>query len=144
MPFFNVILMIIEIHDTKTIQQIRDEFSHFYPFLDLAFYKESHKIQEPSSGQNQYAPSKTIGEIRKKHNPGMLEIHPGQKTGILELEFHRHYGLNVQVLRHHGNAWIQTAGTDDLTLQEQNEIGRNTSEDSEHAEGRRIENEKLI
>ena len=46
----------------------------------------------------------------------------------MEQDFRNSYGLNVQIFRHHGDKWIQTMGKDELTLEEQNEIGRNATE----------------
>jgi len=136
--------MIIEIDDTKTIGEIRKAFSERYPFLSLEFYDEPHEVQEVSSTRHVYPHDKKIREIRKRHNPGMLEIHSHHKTGVVELEFRERYGLNVQVLRHHGHEWLQTAGTDELTLEEQNEIGRSASPEYLHGPERRLENEKLL
>jgi len=34
------------------------------------------------------------------------------------------YGMNVQVVRRSGNIWLETTMTDDWTLQQQNDHGR--------------------
>lgn len=136
--------MIIEINDTKTIAEIRNEFSEYYPYLCIEFYDIPHGVQEITSYKHQYPHDKTIGQIRKKHNPGMLEIYSRHKTGMIEQEFQKLYGLNVQILRRQGNAWIQTAGTDELTLEEQNEIGRHATQETLHGTDRVFENEKRL
>jgi hypothetical protein len=121
--------MIIEITGEKTIEEIRKEFSGYYPFLAIEFFDTAHRMEETSSYLHQYPHTKTIAEIRKNHNPGMLEIQPWHKTGFVEQEFRQHLGLYVQIMRHHGNTWIQTAGTDELTLEEQNALGASTMQD---------------
>jgi hypothetical protein len=136
--------MIIEIHDNRIIGEIISEFTAVYPFLKLEFYDESHQWQEASSHRYLLPHDKKIGEVRKKHNPGAMEIHAWQKTGGIEQEFRRLFGLNVQVLRHQGDIWIQTAGTDELTLEEQNVIGRNATQDLLHGTDRKFEQEKLF
>lgn len=117
--------MIIEIHDTKTIEDIREKFSSFFPFLKIEFFEHPHHWYEDSPEKTAYPVDKKIGEIRKQHEHGNLEIHSWNKTGDLEQTFRKKFGLNVQVFRLEGNKWIQTAGTDKLDLAEQNEIAKN-------------------
>jgi len=117
--------MIIEVTDSMTIEILRNKFSERYLFLSIEFYAEPHKWQEETSFVHLLAHDKTIGEVRSIHHPGGLEIHPWHKTGAVEQAFRKKFGLNMQVFRHQGNSWIQTAGTDSLTLDEQNEIGKN-------------------
>lgn len=136
--------MIMEINDTKTIEDIRREFSAYYPFLSIEFYDEPHLVGEASSFKHLLPHNKTIREIRKRHNPGMLEIHSWHKTGNVEREFKKLFVLNIQILRRQGNAWIQTVGTDELTLEEQNEIGRNATQDVSQNIDHPIEIEKPL
>jgi hypothetical protein len=136
--------MIIEIDDTKTIEAVMGEFSTRYPFLKIEFYDEAHHWQEESSRKHLLPHTKTIGEVRKKHNPGGLEIHSSQKAGTVEQKFSKRFGLNVQIFRHQGDEWIQTVGTDELTLDEQNEIGRNASLDLLEGNNGKFEREKPL
>lgn len=136
--------MIIEIDDTKTIETICKAFSARYPFLKIEFFDKPHHWQEASSANHQLAQNKTIAEIRRRHNPGGLDINPWQKTGIVEQEFHKRFGLNIQIFRHHGNSWIQTVGTDEFTLDEQNEIGKNASQDMMHGTDRKFLRGKAV
>ena len=53
----------------------------------------------------------------------MIEIHFWQKVGLIEKIFKNKFGLFVQVFRQHGDKWIQSVGTDELTLEQQNEAG---------------------
>lgn len=136
--------MLIEINDIKTLEQISKEFSAHYPFLKMAFYDEPHGWQQESSYKHHLPLNKTIGEVRKGHHPGAMEIHSWYKTGHVEQEFRNLFGLHVQILRHQGDTWIQTAGTDELTLEEQNEIGRKTTQGIINAVQGHIEKEKSI
>ena len=136
--------MIIEIDDTKTIDDIQEKFNDFFPFLKMEFYKHPHHWSESSEEKEMFSNNEKIGEIRKNHLHGTLEIHSWQKTGAVEQEFRKKFGINVQVFRHHGDLWVQTAGTDELTLAEQNEIGRKVSQDQLHGTNRKFENEKPL
>lgn len=120
--------MYIEIDDNRTIKEVQEEFHAHYPFLKLEFFKHPHGWTEPSSSNEVLKPEQTLSSVRKKHVPGLIEIYRSQKTGMVEQHFHRRFNLNVQIYRLHGDQWIQTAGTDELTLEEQNEIGRKTNE----------------
>lgn len=130
--------MIIEIRDEKTIEEICKEFSRCYPFLKLEFYYKSHGRQESSSLKDLVAHDKTIGELRTKGNEGFIEFHFWQKTGNIEHEFSSRFGLYVQVFRKQNDLWIQTLGTDELSLEDQNEAGQKASEDSLHGTNRKL------
>jgi len=116
--------MIIEINDTKTIVDVQDKFNTFFPFLKIEFYEHPHHWYEESKNKTVLPTDKKIGDIRKNHYHGELEIHSWFRTGDLEQTFRKRFNLNVQVFRLHGSNWVETVGTDKLTLKEQNEIGR--------------------
>jgi hypothetical protein len=136
--------MIIEIDDTKTIEEVAKSFCQNFPFLKIEFYDEAHHWQEQSSRKHMLPHYKTIGEVRKRHNPGAMEIHNWQKAGTVEQQFRKLFDLNVQLFRQEGDMWVQTAGTDELTIEEQNEIGRNASQDLLHGTDRKFEEEKHL
>lgn len=136
-------IMIIEIDDTKTIDTITKEFSDSFPFLKIEFFDEPHAWQQPSSIHYLLPKEKKIAEIRKKQTPAVMEIHSWQLTGVVEQEFKKIFGLNIQVFRHHGAEWIQTAGTDDLTLEQQNEIAANATQELMYGTDRKSENNRI-
>ena len=121
--------MIIEINDTLTIGEISDAFSAAFPFLTIAFFTAPHARGAPSSLNQRIPPGNTIAEVRTVHRPGVMEIHAWHKTGTVEQEFGKLFGLYIQVFRREGAAWIQTADTDPRTLEEQNEAGRNAGQE---------------
>lgn len=136
--------MILEIRDSKTVEELRKEFSEYYPFLCLEFYDQPHQLQEATPVRHRYRHDRTLGQIRGVYEPGFIEIQPERKTGEVEQEFINRHGLFVQILRHHGDAWVQTAGTDELTLEEQNELGRKACENFRNKTGGVIENDKYL
>lgn len=56
---------------------------------------------------------------RHPHNAD-IEIYADMSVADLEQLFEQEFGLHVQVLRKEGNFWVETAFTDNLSLQEQN------------------------
>jgi hypothetical protein len=121
--------MIIEINDSLTIGEISSSFAAGFPFLSIAFFTAPHQWGEASSLKQRIPADKTIAEVRKVHQPGVMEIHAWHKTGTVEQAFSKLFGLYVQVFRREGAAWVQTADTDPRTLEEQNQAGRNASQE---------------
>jgi glycerol-3-phosphate O-acyltransferase len=121
--------MHIEINDNTTLRHIQDVFSDFYPYLQLEFYKQTHKKYEASKEKDIIYPGKTIAEIKQTHISGLLEILPVYKVADVEKKFLQRFGLSVQVLRKEKDKWLQTTGMDDFTLKELNELGRNSSDE---------------
>jgi hypothetical protein len=119
--------MIIEINDTLTVGEISDAFSDGFPYLSIEFFNGPHAWGKASSLEEKIQADKTVAEIRKVNQPGSIEIHGWHKTGTIEQEFGKIFGLYIQVFRKEGSAWVQTADTDPRTLEEQNEAGRNAS-----------------
>lgn len=136
--------MIIEINDERTLEEINEKFSDFFPFLKLEFFPGPHHWYEESPGKKKLKPGLRIGDIRKKHEQGSLTIYSWMRTGDVEQDFRRKYDLHIQVLRLHGGEWIQTVGTDKLTLKEQNELGQHTSSDAGHTADSRTERKNLF
>ena len=121
--------MIIEINPNKKLKDINSAFTKVYPFLKLEFFSKSHKWQESSSVLQLLQQDQTVSEVT--HSllcSGFIELHYWQKTGVIEMMFLQQFNLSVQVYRKNGDNWIQTSGTDELTLEEQNEAGMKDSQ----------------
>ena len=114
--------MLIEIDDSKTISDLQDRFSLCFPYLKIEFYNTPHHWQEPSAGKHLLDPATRIGDIRRKHAPGILEIKSWYRTGQVEQLFKKLFGLNAQVFRLENNHWKQSTQSDDLTLGMQTQI----------------------
>jgi len=134
--------MHIEINDNTSLREIQKVFSDFYPYLKIDFFRKSHKKFEASAEKDWIEPHTTVGNIKKTHVSGLLEIRPLNRVYEVEKEFLQHFGISVQILRREKKGWEQTAGLDNLTLKELNEWGRNSSDeyilsepDSEYNDG---------
>ncbi len=113
------------ITDKATIAEIQESFSSHFPNLKIEFYKKDHELGEGSVEKEKWPQEKNIGQIRNTHQNGDLRINGHLKVATLEKLFHDEYGLNVQVFRKSGSAWLQTTATDEWTLSEQNSRGQN-------------------
>ena len=116
--------MIINITNRTTIKDVQKKFSVAYPFLKIEFFDKQHDEGERTKNGHLYDPVFKVLAIAKKPEAGWITVHPWQKTGFLEETFKDRFGLFPQVFRREGDRWIETAGTDVFTLEEQNNIGR--------------------
>ena len=114
--------MLLGISDNKTISDLQDKFNECFPHLKLEFYHKRHKLNHASLEEQRIKEDLKIGEIRKKHNSGTLEIKSWDKTGDVEQRFREEYGLYVQIFNLENGQWVQSVKTDELTLAEQSEI----------------------
>ena len=121
--------MHIEINDNTSLREIQEVFSRFYPYLKIVFYSKHHKKYEPSDEMDEIDPNVLVDDIKTTHVSGVLEILPSYKVSEVEKEFQQRFGLSVQIFRKEKNDWKQTNRTDDFTLKELNEIGRNSSDE---------------
>lgn len=116
--------MKINIIEDDLIVNIQRDFQYYYPYLKLRFYKNPHEKGE-GSRENEcldiYTP---IEEVTMFHTSCSINISPDYTVADLEDDFFRNLGLCVQVFRQSGNIWLETTSTDDWTLQQQNEKGK--------------------
>src|SRR6478735_6104890 len=113
--------MLLNINDNKKISDIQDKFNECFPHLKLEFYDKRHKPGQASWEEQRIKEDIQVGEIRKKHYSGILEIKSWDKTGEVEQRFKEEYGLYVQIFRLGNGLWTQSVKTDELTLAEQSE-----------------------
>jgi len=114
--------MLLNIHDNLLLEDIQDHFSKSFPSLKIEFYRHPHKWKKGSMQQDQIDTTMKVADIRKKHDPGVLEIKSTDTTGHVESMFKDRFGLNVQIFRKGKNCWIQTITTDNYSLQQQAEF----------------------
>jgi hypothetical protein len=119
----------MEINDQTALREIQLVFSNFYPYLQLGFFRKGHDRYEVSSEGDTIEPDVTVGDIKKTHVSGLLEIQPSYTVADVEKEFMERFGLSVQVFRKEEDKWVQAMGMDDFSLRDLNEIGRNSSDD---------------
>lgn len=112
------------INKNKKILSVQKEFQERFPFLKIEFYDSPHAEGEGSEKKNTLDSSGTLEESSKKFSEGNLHISPIMTATELEQAFEEKFGLSVQVFRKSGNIWLQTITTDELTLTELNQKGK--------------------
>jgi hypothetical protein len=112
--------MLLYIDDNKTVGDLEDKFNECFQHLKIEFYDMKHRWGKSTLDEHKIEENRRIGEIRKNHNNGILEIKSYYKTGRVEQDFRHLYGLNVQIFFNSNNEWIQSVSSDDLTLGELN------------------------
>ena len=120
--------MILKINDSKTISELKMRFAECFPFLKLEVYYRSHKWKEGTRSQFLVSPDKKLGEVRRNHLQGDMDIKSWHKTGEVERDLQEKFGLNDQVFRRYKTGWIQSTKTDSLTLKEQSDMASKTVE----------------
>jgi hypothetical protein len=120
--------MIVKIDDNKTISSIQQEFNAVFPYLKLEFFKSAHAVHQGNSKKDMLNSNLTLKQFRNKHIHGELEIMEGTKVSDLENSFQTLFGISAQVFRKSAGSWIETSVTDDWTLKQQNDEGKDLSD----------------
>lgn len=136
--------MILEINNNLLIKDVQNLFNLAYPYLKVEFFKKPHQWGTYSDEHEKLKADKKIGSALKKKHPVSFTIHPSDRTGDIEKQFHDLFGLEIQIYRKQNEHWIQSAGTDELSLEEQNSIGKKSTEDVAHITDEWIEKEKFL
>lgn len=124
--------MHLHIAPNRLISDLQKDFNKEFPFLKLEFFR--NRVQSPAFTFQQMLPhNKRIAEGQDTIADGDIEITPDMKVKDLEKIFRDQFSLAVQVFRRSGNLWLETTMTDDWTLAQQNEHGRELSTDSKKA-----------
>lgn len=119
--------MEIYISEDATIASIQCEFRDVYPFLALEFYRQPHESGQASPPGEKLPPETAIDDIRIMHPFGWLNIDSSRTAAEVEHDFRHNMGLNVQILRRSGDLWLATTRTDEWTLYQLNEAGKQSA-----------------
>lgn len=120
--------MTIKIDHSICIRQLNKKLQAGYPFLKIEFSDRPHGEGEQTRKGHWYDIGFKLFDIAKKKEVGFVSLQPWHKVGQVEELFKTRFGLYPQIFRRENDKWIQTAGTDVFTLDEQNEIGKKTVE----------------
>ncbi len=126
--------MTIRIDNTRTYKELQQDFNAMFPFLKIEFFKRGHAVEEGSSAQKMIRQDKLLHSIEKLHEEGVMEILPTLTVAAFEQTLLNRFGLATQVFRKSGNLWLETTMTDQWTLGQQNEHGREISSPKENKE----------
>jgi hypothetical protein len=120
--------MTLTIDDNKKISAIQQEFTAMFPYLKLEFFKYAHKVHQGNPKKDMLNTNLILKQIRDKHANGKLEIKENMKVSDLETAFQTLFGISAQVFRKSAGSWIETSVTDDWTLKQQNDEGKDLND----------------
>jgi hypothetical protein len=118
--------MTLHLTTDKVIRDVQHEFTEAYPYLKLEFFSN------PGGGGQSYyrkhlnwdIPMQKAGLVQR----GELALSDNMTVGELEKKLQVEFGLQAQVSRKSGNCWLETTMTDNWTLKQQNDHGRDLSQ----------------
>lgn len=116
------------ISDNKKIKEVQVAFNEKFPYLKIEFYSAHHEPGHGTPVVYKLSDSKTIGEVRTRHEEGDLTVEGDMLVQELETALENKFGLHAQVFRKSGAMWLQTTSTDQWTLAEQNRKGGHSEE----------------
>ena len=125
--FTNMKTMHLHISPNSLISDIQNEFNRLFPFLKIEFFNNKSFTRSNYSASHLIPHQKKIGECQLGIKDYAIEIENEMKVSVLEKLFKEHFNLAVKVLRKSGNLWLETTMTDNWSLEQQNNHGRELS-----------------
>jgi len=125
--FINPETMHLKIAPNRLISEIQKEFNEVFPFLKIEFFKSKSFSRSDFMAHQIIPPTRKIGDGQQAITDGDIEVAEEMKVKELEKIFKDQFSLAAQVFRKSGNLWLETTMTDDWTLQQQNDHGREIS-----------------
>lgn len=119
--------MKLTIKPSVKISELNNSFNNFFQFLKLEFFKTPHTGTESTPAEYMIRQDLKLDEIPGYKGDGILEFDPLTEIQEIEAAFRDRFGLNVQVFRKSGNIWLETCGSDEMSLYESNEMGKRKS-----------------
>lgn len=113
--------MYLQINGEHLVSEVQKNFATLFPWLKIEFFKCGEL----------YPPVKTIPSTwqlkeawQLKKDKGLLKVCDCMTVADLERAFMEEFGLTAHVFRRSGNGWLKTTMTNQWTLQQQNDSGR--------------------
>lgn len=119
--------MNLQISPNRLISDIQKEFNKVFPFLKLEFFYNKNQSRSKISAKEIIPHNKKIGDEQRIVTDGEIIINDEMKVNELENIFKQKFSLSAQVFRKSGNLWLETTMTDNWTLLQQNNHGREIS-----------------
>ena len=118
--------MMLDISQNRSISEVQHDFNRQYPFLKIEFYQGNSTFNRSSKRQH-LIHSMPIEHAGLTKN-GKIEVNDYMTVGELENIFSSEFGLSAQVSRKSVILWLETTMTDNWTLKQQNDHGKELSE----------------
>ncbi|HKH61698.1 MAG TPA: hypothetical protein VKA49_12745 [Flavitalea sp.] len=114
--------MKLELSPDTTVKKINIEFQKQFPFLKIQVVQHQHKQGESSLLDTAIVNHTALKQI-PDYRPGTINFAPSDSVGEVEQRFWKSCRLAVQIFRKSGTVWLETAQTDNLSLEKQNAMG---------------------
>jgi glycerol-3-phosphate O-acyltransferase len=119
--------MILQINKNDSLKTFQKQFNEYYPFLKIEFFKRitaDEALIKPCVFFEQRFEKKLNGSDKQSVS---IDINRKKKIAELEKDFDMLLGLSARVFRRSGNVWVETTLTNDWSLEDQNEEGKQIS-----------------
>ena len=119
--------MVLFIHGRRLVAEAERDFSSIYPFLKLQF------LQYPINGNGPVQKARATQRLNEiwhfKSDNSSVDINDQMTVSDLKSTVNVRFGLLSRLFRKSGSAWLEVTLTQGWTLKQQNDHGRELSED---------------
>jgi hypothetical protein len=123
--------MQLTIDGERLISELQRDFTNTYPYLKIEFFRNSsvrHHHCDAQQKLDRHVKLKDSWNYKK--DKGTLHVRDSMTVIELEAAFMDEFGLTAQVFRKSGNIWLETTITDNWTLKQQSDHGKEISSPS--------------
>jgi hypothetical protein len=114
--------MTIPVSPTTTLQVFIDSFTEEFPYLKLIFFMPI--LKGISTDDRPLDTRRLVNDFVSPSKHLFFTVHPWEKTKDVECKFIHKIKVRAEILRKYKDRWIVTLGSDELTIYEQNELGK--------------------
>ena len=123
----NSTIMRLKIAPNRYISEVQKEFNAEFPYLKLSFFGQNSNSSHRFSSHQMITGDKKLGDSFKKLSANIIQIEENMKVKEVEKVFKDKCNLHVKIFRKSGNLWLETTMTDNWSLLQQNNHGREIS-----------------
>ncbi len=117
----------LHIQAAEMIKEVQDQFNRAYPFLKIEFYKKNPAAGQGFRKESRLSPELMVGEVLGKNKDGTIELSDDMSMLELEKILRDRFGLVARLFRKSGNLWMEITMSENWTLSQQNEHGKEIS-----------------
>ncbi|HLY71733.1 MAG TPA: hypothetical protein VKR53_18495 [Puia sp.] len=119
--------MVLQLNKNGSLKTFQQQFNEYYPFLKIEFFKKITS-GESLTGSGFLARSGSESKINRSADQSVsIDVNRKRKIAELEKDFDNLLGLSAHVFRKSGNVWVETSLTNEWSLEDQNEEGKQIS-----------------
>ena len=116
---------ILKLSERDNIRDLQFAFSTLYPYLRIEFHRHDNA---PRGDYRKYLSSSLPLSAAGLRGGGEVLIRDSMTVEELEIQLRENFGLIVRALRKSGNVWLEINMSGNLTLERQNQNGRELSQ----------------